>query len=140
MTTEVKSIHTATFGKPNKSNLPATLFHIWGFATSTFKTHSKFGEQTGLKGDFYAVSPTGEKVFSEAAFLPSSLMDQIVERLNVGETEIEFKATVRAVPSDKNPSGYAFTVDEPMTEERQSRRAMLAATVEKQSVALLTAK
>jgi len=109
-----------------KDNINKPLVNIHGFISSYFTHTTKFGENTGFKGDFVAISCLDNSVYiSSAAFLPNGLTEQILKQLSQGLLEVEFKATIKAISSDKSPYGYAIIADEPETEQRQNRRAAL---------------
>lgn len=131
MTNNIKTLKSLSIWdvvtKPQvKGNMNKPLFNIHGFATSTFTHASKFGENTGFKGDFVAISCLDGKIYaSDASFLPKGMTEEIKAQLDQGLVEVEFKATVKAVESDNNSYGYAIIADEPETEERQNRREAL---------------
>lgn len=123
----VKSITTnSVYGKPTKEDIGKTLMHVAGIVDSYFTKEGKYGENTGLKGDFVSVNAiTGEKFASSCAFLPSQITDNIVDQLKEGVIEIEFTASIVLVESDKNDKGYAYVAEAPKTEERKAKAAHL---------------
>lgn len=123
---KVKSINiNTTFDKKTvKENMNKPLVRVQGVAYGTIEATTKFGTNTGFKGDFVAVNLlTGECFESDAAFLPKGLTQDIEKRLNASEThEVEFNAVLVAIDSDKNDKGYAWVAEHPKTEAMLSRR------------------
>lgn len=124
--TEVKSINVNTvFNKKTvKENLNKPLFTIKGVAEKVITINTKYGEQQGAGGDFIAVNMlTGEVFTSQAAFLPKNFAKDLYAMLEKSENrEVEFAATIKAIPSDKNNTGYAWVAEAPETQERANRR------------------
>lgn len=140
--TTVKSINiNSIFGKPKKDDLNKIMFTVMGVATGAGIHLSKFGESVFLKGDFAAVNAkTGEIFTSNAAFLNKQLTTEIAKKLENGVNEVEFKADVKVIPSDKNTSGVAYIAEEPMTEARKNRQNSLIEQAQKQSQLLIGSK
>jgi len=135
---ELKSINNKdVYGSPNKKDIGTTAYRVMGYATGYFIYETKYGENTGIKGDFVAVNNKGERFSSHCAFLPNSLTNDIVKRLDQGEIDVAFTADIATVESDKSPSGYAWIAQEPQTEERRSRMAEMLEQAEKDNPAML---
>lgn len=113
--------------KTVKENLNKPLANIYGVATTSFSHTTKYGENTGFKGDFFGVNLiTGEVLESSAAFLPKQITEQIIKQLETNQGgEVHFSCTLKALESDKSPSGYAWIADEIDSEACANRRAAL---------------
>lgn len=143
---QIKSITVnSVLGKETKKKvaelLNKPLITIYGFAYTTFVNESKYGENTGFKGDFVAVNLiTGEVFESNAAFLPKNLTQQIEAMMTKAQgLEVEFKAQIMAVPSEVSPNGYAWIADAPTTEERKNRAVAMLEKIKKDTAGLLAA-
>ncbi len=140
---KIKSINiNETFDKATvKAHMNTSLVNVVGVAYSSFVIMTKFGENTGLKGDFFATNLlTGEVFESEAAFLTSAYTEQVAEMLRQpGNLEVHINVNISATPSDKNNFGYAWVADTPRTEAMQSRREAMKLEVLKNAQKLLTA-
>lgn len=123
----IKSITVkSVFGTPKKENIGETLMYVTGIVDSKFTHTTQYGENVGLKGDFIGINAkTGEKFSSSAAFLPAQITEQILDQLNQGVIEIEFKTAVNLVESDKNAQGYTYVAEAPQTEARKAKAALL---------------
>lgn len=123
----IKSITTKTvFGKPTKDDIGKTLMYVTGIVDASFVHNSTYGENVGLKGDFVAVNAqTGEKFASKAAFLPAQVTEQVIQQLEQGVIEIEFKTAIALMETDKNTAGYTYVAEAPQTEERKAKAAHL---------------
>ena len=133
--TKVKSITNAVLnnGKAvtkkdlGKSDM-ISLGKITGAVTGCFSVNTKFGENIGFKGDFYAVTKDGSFVESEAVFLPKQATEEIIAKVrenNSPENEILIDIEIKVTTSDKNEKGIAFIADAPETQARKNRRAEL---------------
>ncbi len=140
---KVKSINiNETFDKTTlKANLDKPLVNVVGHAYAAFVISTKYGENTGLKGDFFATNLlTGEVFESGAAFLTPTYTEQVADLLKQpGIHEVEINVNLSATASDKNDKGYAWCADAPRTEAHQSRREQLKLSVLKDAQKFLTA-
>lgn len=126
--TEMKQVKSINYNaildkkaiKKNMSDyLGKDLIVINGIATGTINFMSKYGENTGLEGTFFAYNLiTGETFESNGAFLPNNLTQQLVKILEKGEQQdVEVSCTISIMESDKNAEGFAWVANKPKTEE-----------------------
>lgn len=90
---------------------------VGGVAMEYITGESKNGEWVGFKGQFLAITKDGEQFTSGTAFLPASVATKLREQMDNGVTDIEVKADVFVVETDKNASGYAYLCEPVMTSE-----------------------
>ena len=138
--TQVKSINiNSVFDKKTvKENFDKPLVNVTGIAYEPVFIHTKFGEQTGFKGDFVAVNLLNGAVYeSNCVFLPKQFTQTLMHKLEAAQnTEVEFSVCLKATSSDKNPSGYAWIADMPDTQERMTRRQLLLERAQQQAAQL----
>ena len=98
------------------------LARIGGIVVSHFIGESKFGEWVGFKGDFTALTKDGDAFEASTAFLPATVANALVAKLDQGQVEIEVLADVFVVETDKNASGYAYMCEPVLTESADKRK------------------
>lgn len=97
------------------------LARIGGVAQEHFTGESKHGDYIGFKGQFFVITKDGDRYESKTAFFPSSVGNKLREQFEQGVVDIEVKADVYAVESEKNASGYAYLCEPIMTSETQEK-------------------
>lgn len=97
------------------------LARIGGVAVETFKGEGIHGEWNGFKGEFIAANQKGEKFASSVAFFPANIANQLLDQFEHGVVEVEVKADVYAIESDKNASGYGYMCEPVIDAKTKSR-------------------
>lgn len=94
---------------------------IGGVAVENIKGEGKHGEWNGFKGTFIAANNKGEQFQAKVAFFPANITNNLLEQFAHGVLEVEVKADVYAIETDKNASGYAYMC-EPVIDARTKSR------------------
>lgn len=97
------------------------LGRIGGIAAEHFTGESKNGEFIGFRGRFLAVNAENEQFESKVAFFPAAIANRLRDQMEQGVVEIEIKADVFAVESEKNASGYAYLCEPIMSAETEEK-------------------
>jgi hypothetical protein len=100
-----------------------------GVVESSFSGESSKGDWVGFKGQFMCLTKDGNKLQSSVAYFPSQISKSIVEKISDGLADIEIKADIYVIESDKNPSGYAYMCEPVITAEAQEKFKRLASDV-----------
>ncbi len=117
------------------------LGRIVGIVDSYFTGENANGEWVGFKGHFRAKSSSGEDVYhSTTAFIPSGVANPLREALDQGQIEIEVKADIFAIESDKNASGYAYLCEPILTNDGEAKMKKLDDLLSKNMPLLSVAK
>lgn len=98
------------------------LARFGGVVLEAFAGSSKHGDWTGFKGIFACATRDETTFTSSVIFLPANVTKKVMDQLSQGVVEVEFKADIYVVESDKNASGYAFMC-EPVLSEEANRKA-----------------
>ena len=85
-----------------------------------------FSNSAGFKGRFFAVNKEGNKFESTVAYFPTTITNKLVEQFSRGEVEIEIKADVFVIETDKVATGYAYMCEPVLTETADNRAQQLA--------------
>ena len=93
------------------------LGRIGGVAVETFNGEGKHGQWHGFKGSFIGVNEKGEQYSANAAFFPTNITNKLLEQFENGLVEIDVKADVYGIATDKNASGYAYMCEPVMSVE-----------------------
>lgn len=88
------------------------LFKVAGIAREMKKGESTFGEYTGFKGDFQAVTPEGEKFRSGECYLPNAATAIVENGLlaETGDVQFCFDIGIQVITDDKGNPDYVYTV------------------------------
>ena len=84
------------------------LYRVGGVVADYYTGETEKGEWIGFRGQFVAMSADGRNVQSAVAYLPAQVAKKLREELEAGVVEIEMKADIFAIETDKNASGYAY--------------------------------
>jgi hypothetical protein len=102
---------------------------VGGIAASHFIGESKYGEWVGFKGRFFAMTKDKDSFDSSVIFLPANIANNLRDQLEKGVVEVEIKADIYVVETDKNASGYAYMCEPVMSESSDRRSEELAKQV-----------
>jgi len=102
------------------------LYRVGGIVLEQFSGEGKTGDWTGFKGRFFAANKDGEKFESTVAYFPATITTRLKEQFSRGEVEIEIKADVFVIETDKVATGYAYMCEPVLTETTDNRAQQLA--------------
>lgn len=102
---------------------------IGGIVMSHWIGEGKNGDYVGFKGRFFAQTADGGLFESSIAYFPSQIANSVKEQLEKGVIEIEVKADIFVIETDKNASGYAYLCEPVLTESADRRSEELAKQV-----------
>lgn len=105
------------------------LARVGGIVSSHFIGESKNGEWVGFKGRFFAMTKDNEGYDSSVIFLPANIANNLRAQLEKGVVELEVKADIFVVETDKNASGYAYMCEPVLSESADRRSEELAKQV-----------
>jgi len=98
---------------------------IGGIAADVMSGESKHGQWHGFKGTFLAVNKDGHQFTAPAAFFPMQVTNKLLEQFSHGCVEVDVKADIYAIETDKNASGYAYMCEPIMSVESKNKMEKL---------------
>lgn len=134
----LKSISTKTLGYSakeirklveDKGGQTVFLARLGGIVAEYFTGEGKHGEWVGFKGNFAVVTKDNEKFTSKVAYLPNNIAAKLKAQLEQGVIEIEVKADIFVVETEKNASGYAYMCEPVMSMESEEKMVKLTNSV-----------
>lgn len=102
---------------------------VGGVVAEAFSGTGVHGVWWGMKGIFSLITKDGDKYVSTVTYLPTNITNQIREKLDQGQIEVEFAADIYVAESEKSGPGYAFLCETIMSEDAKRKADAITSRV-----------